>query len=473
MSTECPSYLRGKVMRATRLNGCGQSQYGDGNMVVSDGFISVKMSAEVEEGEEVSVTKANGKTCISDKPCDQLKWYTVESQFCQVDPALVTLMNPTWQPVHDNQGDVVGFDAIGELSCDTGFALELWMDVYGETDACTGQEAQGAWGYMLLPWVVGGAPGDLEINNGAVTFTFTGRTKIGNRWRRGPYNVTLGENNVPSPLLTPVPQKAHYRLFTTTVRPPEPECGAQPVERPTPDPAELVITGLPNEDPRRTVRMFVNNHGFGPVMIDWGDGTPAQQSIEGRWVTHAYGSDGPKTITVSDKQTPAVKTSRQVQVPLPSDEPVVELSCGQDPSKPLQVHAEITMPPQSDGTGTVDWGDGSEAQEFNASKSGGTVSLAHAYAAPSIYTVSVRRGDQDRFRGRDAIQVPCTGEGQAPKVCAAADPADPTGRTVLLTVGKDCDETPGGQGPQVTVARDSADPSGRTAVVTVDNTSQG
>ncbi|RZF02818.1 hypothetical protein [Streptomyces albidoflavus] len=468
--TECPSFLRGNVMRVTRLNGCGQPQYGDRNQVTSDGFVTVKMSAEIEEGEETSVTKANGKTCISDKSPDQLKWYTLEMEFCQVDPDLVQMINPTWEPVFDAEGDIIGFDAIGELDASTGFGLELWMDVYGETDTCLGQEAQGEWGYLLLPWCSGGAPGDLEINSGAVSFNFTARTKVGNNWRRGPYNVVLNDVNIPAPLLKAVPKKAHYRLITTAVRPPEPECGAMPVDRPTPEPAELVITGLPNEDPRRTVRLFVDNHGFGPVTIDWGDGSVPEESTEGRWVPHFYTQDGTYTVKVCDKQTPVVCTTRQLTVPLPADEPVIELSCANDASQPNRVAAKVTMPPQSTGWGLIDWGDGTAAQEFDVSRSEGTASLTHTYNAPSIYTVGVRRMDQTRFRSRDAIQVPCEGGGgDAPKVCPpVADPSDATGRTVSLTIGGEC----GGEdaAPDVSVVEDTTDQTGQTAKVTINNT---
>lgn len=476
MATECPSLVRGNVLRVTRLNGCGQPVYGEGNQVVSDGFVTISMSPEVEEGEEVNVVKANGKTCVSDKPCDQLKWYTVEYEFCEVDPDLLQIMNPTWEKILDNQGDTCGIDAVGELDCSTGYALELWMDVYGETDACVGQEAQGVWGYMLLPYNVGGAPGDFEVGNEGISFNLTGRTKAGSNWRRGPYNVTLGENNVPSPLLKPVTKKTHFQLFTTAVRPPEPECGAQPVDRPTPEKADLKVTGVPNEEPRRTVRLFVDNHGFGPVLIDWGDGTSDEESIEGRWVNHVYGKDGEYTITVRDKQTPAVKTSVDVTVPLPADEPKLKLECSGDESTPLKIRATVTMPPHSDGKGRIDWGDGKDPEEFDTSgASGGVANLTHTYAAPSIYTVSVRRQEQNRFRARDAIQVPCDGDGDGGgsgdlKVSADADKADKSGRTVVLTINRDSGDG-GGEGPKVKVAADKEDESGRTAVVTIGDAS--
>jgi hypothetical protein len=428
VATVCPSFLRGNVMRVTRLDGCGRPIYGDCNQVVSDGFVTATLSAEVEEGEEVTVTKANGRTCISDKACDQLRWYTTEIEFCQVDPDLIQIMNPTWEKILDWQGDTIGYDAKGNLSCDTGFGLEIWMDTYGATDACSGETSQGAYGYLLLPWVVGGAPGDLEIGNDAISFTFNGRTKLGSRWGRGPYPVMLGSNGAPGPLLTPVSSQTQYRLFVTTIRPPEPECGCQPVDRPTPEPATLTLTGVAGESPRRTVRMRADNHGFGPVMIDWGDGTPAQEASDGAFVTHTYATDGDYTITVSDQQTPAITVTKDITVPLPADDPTLTLSAD-DPVNRMRVTAAITLPIQSSGEGTIEWGDGSDIQSFTTAADG-TASLVHTYTANGVYTVTVRRADVDSFRARQAVAVPV---GADPTVTVTGANTDATGQTASLT----------------------------------------
>lgn len=428
MATVCPSFLRGNVMRVTRLDGCGRPIYGDCNQVVSDGFVTVTLSAEVEEGEEVTVTKANGQTCISDKACDQLRWYTTEMEFCQVDPDLIQMMNPTWEKILDWQGDTIGYDAKGNLSCDTGFGLEIWMDTYGSTDACSGEGAQGAYGYLLLPWVVGGAPGDLEIGNDAISFTFNGRTKLGSRWGRGPYPVMLGENGTPGPLLTPITNNTQYRLFVTTIRPPEPECGCQPVDRPTPEPATLIITGIAGESPRNTVRLRADNHGFGPVMIDWGDGSPEQQAADGQYVTHTYEDPGEYTITVSDQQTPAIQVTRDVTIPLPADEPTLVLTAD-DPLNRMTVTASVTLPPQSTGEGTIDWGDGTAVQEFTVDAEGEST-LTHTYTANGVYTVTVRRADVDTFRAREAVSVPVATD---PTTSVFALNSDTTGQTATLT----------------------------------------
>jgi len=427
VATTCPSFLRGNVMRVTRLNNCGQPIYGDCNQVVSDGFVTVTLSAEVEEGEEVTVTKANGQTCISDKACDQLRWYTSEIEFCQVDPDLIQIMNPTWEKILDYQGDTIGYDAKGNLSCDTGFALEIWMDTYGATDACSGEGAQGAYGYLLLPWVVGGAPGDLEIGNDAISFTFNGRTKLGSRWGKGPYPVMLGENGAPGPLLTPITAQTQYRLFVTTIRPPEPECGCQPVDRPTPEPATLTITGIPGETVRMTVRMRVDNHGFGPTMVDWGDGTDSQQVADGAYVTHTYEADGEYTITVSDQQTPAIVVTKDITIPLPADEPTLVLTAD-NPANRMEVTAAITLPEQSSGEGTIDWGDGTDVQSFTVDGTG-AANLDHIYSFNGVYTVTVRRSDVETFRARQAVAVPVATD---PTLAAFASNADTSGQTVSI-----------------------------------------
>ncbi|GHI91743.1 hypothetical protein [Streptomyces olivaceus] len=427
----CPSLLRGVVMRATRLDPCGRPVYGVCNQVVSDGFVTVSMSAETEEGEAISVTKANGQTCINEAGCEQLSYYSLGMEFCEVDPDLVQIMNPSFEIYRDVDGNAIGWDDSVELRCDTGYALELWTNVYAAADACTGAGAQGQWGYLLLPWVVGAAPGDLEIANDAVSFNFNGRTKVGSGWRRGPYNVQAGQGGVPAPMLKPVGPKTPRRFFVTTIRPPEPECGCQPVDRPTPDPADLYITGIANESPRRTVRFRADNHGFGPVMVNWGDGTDPQEVADGAWVTHVYAADGDYTIQACDKETPVVCASRDVTIPLPADEPTLVLSAD-NADDPYEVTALIGLPSQADGTALVDWGDGTDPEEVTVGADG-TLSVIHKYSVPSVYTVAVRRGDIDTYRTRESIVVPAQ-DIEDPTVTAAPDPADTTGRTAQITL---------------------------------------
>lgn len=427
MATTCPSFLRGTVMRVTRLDACGRPIYGEGNQIVSDGFVTATLSAEVQEGESITVTKANGKVCVNEASDDQLNWYTSEIEFCSVDPDLIQIMNPGWDKVLDADGNVIGYNANGTLSGETGFALEIWMDTYGASDACSGETAQGAWGYILLPWMKGGAPGDIEIGNDAISFTFNARTKTGSRWGRGPYPVQLQQNGVPGPLLQPIGEDTHYRLFTTTLRPPEPECGAIAVDRPTPEVSDLTVSGVPGEDPRRTVRLRADNHGFGPVTIDWGDGTPETTAGDGSYVIHTYAADGEYTITVRDQETPAVVSTREITVPLPADEPLVSLSAT-DAGNRYVVTAQVTLPEQSSGQATIDWGDGGDVQDITAGADG-TVTVSHTYTASGVYSVTVRRADITSYRARTAVAVPVQTD---PTASVAEDPADATAKTAKV-----------------------------------------
>jgi hypothetical protein len=206
-------------MRVTKTDGCCTPAYGEEDgMVVTDGFVSVALTANINEPEEIVITNANGKTCVRDAGCAEFQGYGVEITFCEVTPCLFSLV--TGQPsVVDAQGEIVGFRMNSAISaCDSGFALEVWMGVPGV--ACSGEA--GGFGYLLLPCLQGGVIGDFTIENAAITFTITGaNTKAGNGWGVGPYDVV--ESTVPGtpgPLPSPLDPDDHLYVSFTTVAPP-------------------------------------------------------------------------------------------------------------------------------------------------------------------------------------------------------------------------------------------------------------
>jgi len=230
MPTTSFPLVRGRTMRVTQTDGCCTPAYGapDG-MVVTDGFVSVALTANINEPEEIVITNANGKTCVRDAGCAEFQGYGVEITFCEVTPCLFSLV--TGQPsVVDAAGEIVGFRMNSAISgCDSGFALEVWMGVPGV--ACSGE--QGGFGYLLLPCLQGGVIGDFTIENAAITFTITGaNTKAGNGWGVGPYDVV--ETTVPGtpgPLPSPLDPDDHLYVSFTTIAPPEETdgCTAVPV----------------------------------------------------------------------------------------------------------------------------------------------------------------------------------------------------------------------------------------------------
>jgi hypothetical protein len=223
MSTKCFPLIRGRVMRATRLDNCGRIKSTGSSAVTTDGFVSVALTANYVETEGIAVQNAGGKQCVTEPSTSRFSHFGVAVTFCQVDPELYSLM--TAQPVvYDSAGQAVGFQVNSDVdSADANFGLEVWSGA-GSTDACE-EGAEGQFGYTLLPYISGGVIGDFTIENAAVTFTVTNAiTKDGTAWGVGPYDVVPAAGGVASPLLTALGTKNHLHVQYTTIEPPEPAC---------------------------------------------------------------------------------------------------------------------------------------------------------------------------------------------------------------------------------------------------------
>lgn len=215
--------VRGRTMRVTQVDGCCNPVYGPESSVVTDGFVSVALTANITEPEEITVTNANGNTCVRDTGCPEFSGYSVELTFCDVNPCLFTIL--TGQPsVVDELGETIGFKMNSDVvACDQGFALEVWSGVPGV--ACEGVE--GAYGYILIPCIRSGVIGDFTIENAAITFTVTGaETQDGSTWGVGPYTDTT--------LAEPLDPNDHLLVMFSTTPPPENTDGCVPLPTPAP-----------------------------------------------------------------------------------------------------------------------------------------------------------------------------------------------------------------------------------------------
>lgn len=428
MAAICPTIVEGDRIRITRVDGCGRPVYdGDCNAVVTDGLVSIKLTPEVEEGEERTTKNFAGRNCVSRAGCDTVKWWTVEIVWCSVNFAAFQMINPNYRLRYNDEGDVIGYYASNNIDCSRGYAVEVWAQVEGASDVCTGEEGAGAWVYVPIPWITGGTPGEITIGGeDSINFTTTGRTRAGGRWGRGPYNVEI-VGGVPAPLAVPLADDEPLGFIVTTVRPPEMSCDCVEVPRPVPDPATLVLEGVAGEDPRNSVRMRVDNNGLGPVMVDWGDGTPLEEVKDLGTVTHRYATDGQKTIKVCDKQDPEVCQEKIITVPLPDDRPGLTVTAVPTAQNPYRVTAEVTLPPQASGTATIDWGDGTTTQ-VQVDSTTGKATATHDYPAPNRYTVTVRRDDRTTYSNRVVVTV-ASNTVAAPTSVTATNPT-PTGLTV-------------------------------------------
>lgn len=403
-------------MRIIRATAGGYPDYGDGNMAVTAGVIDVTITHNATETETETVNNFAGQACaVSPAPLASLSSITAAINFCAVDPCVVGIMYPGWNIVRDEAGVPIGYDVGPVLSCGETFFLEVWAQTgiaAGAGRACGSQvprcksssSGRTAYKYLVIGPLLPGAPADLSITEQGATFGFTGTSTAPNGWGRGPLPVML-VGGVPSQLITPIPEDTFYRIITTNVRPPQPTDGCVELPRPIPEPAELFVERDPNDTSFRTVRVRVDNHGFGPVQVNFGDGTETITVPDGGTAVHQYTADGTYTMTVNDQQTPAVIVTRDIEVPLDDDRPIITLSRDPADATGMTVTANIKVPRHSNRQVVINWGDDSDEIVANADAEG-NITATHKYDVAGIYPVTATRTDVCGYTGRGAISVP-------------------------------------------------------------------
>jgi hypothetical protein len=224
MTTYCLKPIRGSVMRLTKVDSCGAPVHGPKASVTSEGFVSVELTMEVEDGTDYQVRGANDKFIVNSRGKPRLRWVNAVINFGQVDPELYNIA--TGNPLVLNDAatpEAVGFRIRENVSSD--FALEVWTDLDGL--ACIGGVP--AYGYLLMPWVKDGMVGDFTVQNELITFPINRcRTERGSTWGTGPYNVNnkITGTPGPAPLLTAIDTLDHLDFHLTTLAPPTATCGA-------------------------------------------------------------------------------------------------------------------------------------------------------------------------------------------------------------------------------------------------------
>lgn len=205
---------------------CAPVTGGTCDFVVSESFVTLNLTAEIEEPDEFIVKLANGKLCINETGCASLKRYNVELEICNADPDLFEIVSGV-NTVTDFQGDVVGFQVDENLGECNKFALEFWTKVIGDecVDPTTGEQQ---YLYWLLPCVSNGRIGDLTIENGPLTWTLTAEALPSSTWGIGPHNVVpQNAANDCGPLLNPLGEETALHVQFTTCPPPTEQCGCQ------------------------------------------------------------------------------------------------------------------------------------------------------------------------------------------------------------------------------------------------------
>lgn len=225
--TKCFAPVLGKRLRVTRLDSCGNvpaSGTAD-SVVVTNGFVSVSLSAQIESGAEILVKDAMGAIRVNERVADSFKRFTVNIVFCNVDPGLLSVLTQG-EIYQDYNSDISGL-VIPEGQIAKRAGLEVWTGLSGQACEPGVEEASG---YMTLPFVNGGSLGDLEVSGeNAVSFSMqNGYTVGGNNWGAGPYGVVADASGNPAVLPTPLDPLDHLLLLMTGIAPPPAACGLQP-----------------------------------------------------------------------------------------------------------------------------------------------------------------------------------------------------------------------------------------------------
>jgi hypothetical protein len=233
--TQCLPLARGKMMRLTRLDECGAPVPGPTGSLVTKGFIQVVSTPVYQDQEDITQTDANGDNCIDDQSDPALRWFTLQMDFCNIDPDAINII--TGAPLILNDAatpESIGFSWDAETLGTANFALELWAGVAGQACSTAGFKD---YGYMLYPYVVQAQINEYTVANAALTLSMTARTSTGSLWDVGPYADVMRSAVTPATLTaltTPIRPTEHGRIFKSSAPLPTPSCGAVELPAPTP-----------------------------------------------------------------------------------------------------------------------------------------------------------------------------------------------------------------------------------------------
>lgn len=244
MSSRTFPLVGGHTMRGTALDACGVPAWGDRAQIVSDGFVSVAVTANYDDGQAKEQKNARGEQCVYVPAKPTLTNLSLALTFCQVDPDFYTLVTG-FPRIVDTAGNTIGFRTNrGVKPMNVAWALEVWADATGSLGC--GPDGGVPYGYLVWPFLSGAKVGDYTIEDNTVTFTVNGAiTRDGSGWGVGPYLVLPNADGDPVALSEAVDPLDHQWTLVTTIAPPEPTIGLVPLDDPDAEAATGATAGSP------------------------------------------------------------------------------------------------------------------------------------------------------------------------------------------------------------------------------------
>lgn len=208
MATKILKSLKGRRMRLTRLDECGDPVVGSCSSIVTSGFIKVELSLETEDGEEYQSKNAWGDYCVNEKDRPRNKWGNIMLEMCEINPDALDIIAGA-AAITDGT-DTIGA-SFGPDGSTAAFAIEVWTKASGAECQATPE-----YGYFVAPYVINGnLEGPLVIENGVMSLSMKGEAIAATSdWGVNPY--------ADNPLLTVAgfPVGDFFALVRTTVAPP-------------------------------------------------------------------------------------------------------------------------------------------------------------------------------------------------------------------------------------------------------------
>jgi hypothetical protein len=219
----CFKPLQGATFRVTQLDACGAPIFDECSYAVSDGQTQIELTPNTTDGQTFQQLNAAGRPLVNQQARTILNWIDYQIIMAVKDPELFYLM--TGADIFLDYGGLSAGNVITEENYATGnLALEIWLG--NAQEPCPPGVPAPFYGYILLPFTEDGKLTEsVTIANDLITFTFAGRTRKGNDWGTGPYDVMLDGSGLPAPLPTAIADDTHYLDLWTQLPPPEPECG--------------------------------------------------------------------------------------------------------------------------------------------------------------------------------------------------------------------------------------------------------
>lgn len=309
MTSKCVKAYNVEVLRFTKVGPCGPI-YGPCSSLIVDCFETLQINADIEDGEELQAVTANGNLCgfIPAKKLD--RGFEIVTNLQRKYPNLFTMLNPNWQQVIDELGNITGYSHIDQTSLTTGVAIEGWESV-AEVDTCT-PGSLGQWNYFAIPYIANWSRNDLELGNSWHTEEWAGHTIKGNKWGTGPYNVRANASTgMVGKLQNALSPNSHFYDEVVTVAPPTASCECQPLSNPA-GPALALTTCTPAS---MSPSITATASGGRPMQVNWGDGSAPASITSATPTPHTYTT--PNRYIISVKYTDAAQEESYLVVTVP------------------------------------------------------------------------------------------------------------------------------------------------------------